>query len=400
NNPCTISSITYNDCNDLIYSTYLGGSNSDVGRGIVVDAANNAYVTGETPSPNFPTTAGAFQTVLASVGFTDAFVTKLNPDNSNLNNSCTISSITYNDCDDFVYSTYLGGSASDAGNGIALDGVGNAYVTGSTASANFPTAGSPFQGALSVAPDAFVTKLNPDNSNLNNSCTISSITYNDCDDFVYSTYLGGGAADIGRGIAVDASANAYVTGETASEGATPFPTAGTFDATFNGIIDAFIAKLMESPAPPAPPPPPSGGGGGGGDDDGGCFIATAAFGSPLAPQVQILREFRDRYLRPNPAGRGLVSVYYTLSPPLAAVIARSETLRTLVRVALAPIIQWAALVLWSPTLGLGVLLLPVGLAALCVNRGARQRGLRRRGEIPVAQDGSGLRAGSRSNQGD
>jgi hypothetical protein len=307
----------------------------------------------------FPTTAGAFQPTIGNPTSikADAFVTKLNATGTAL-----------------VYSTYLGGSAADIGNGIALDDVGNAYVTGVTRSANFPTAGSPIQDALSVAPDAFVTKLNPDDSNLDNPCTISSITYNDCDDLVYSTYLGGGAADIGRGIAVDTLDNAYVTGETASGGATPpaFPTTvGAFDATFNEIVDAFIAKLTESPAPPPPPPPTPGGGGG--DDGDGCFIAVAAFGSPLAPQVQLLREFRDRYLLTHAAGRLFVAAYYRVSPPLAKRVAQSEILRSLVRAGLLPVLAWTKLALWSPSLGLAMILVCPGLGGWFILKVTRRR---------------------------
>src|SRR5205814_8754446 len=105
----------------LVYSTYLGGSSSDAGSGIAVDAAGNAYVTGGTGSTDFPTTIGAFQTTKGG-GFRDAFVTKLNPTGSAL-----------------VYSTYLGGSGDDYGYGIALDALGNAYVTGGTGSTDFPT---------------------------------------------------------------------------------------------------------------------------------------------------------------------------------------------------------------------------------------------------------------------
>jgi hypothetical protein len=126
--------------------------------------------------------------------------------------------------------------------------------------------------------------------------------------------------------------------------------------------------------------PSSGGGGGGGGDGGGgnCFIATAAFGSPLAPQVQVLRAFRDRYLLTNPVGRGVVSTYYTLSPPLAGVIARSEGLRAATRVALVPLIEWVALVLWCPTLGLGLPLVPAASAVWLIGRSAR----RRKREVP------------------
>jgi len=104
----------------LFYSTYLGGSGDDEGFGIAVDAAGNAYVTGLTSSINFPTTSGALQT--AYRGSTDAFVTKLNPTGSGL-----------------VYSTYLGGGGFDFGQTIALDALGDAYVTGQTNSSDFPT---------------------------------------------------------------------------------------------------------------------------------------------------------------------------------------------------------------------------------------------------------------------
>jgi hypothetical protein len=104
----------------------------------------------------------------------------------------------------------------------------------------------------------------------------------------------------------------------------------------------------------------------------GCFIATAAFGSPLAPQVQLLREVRDTYLLPYGPGRLLVQGYYAVSPAIAGVIDRSETLRAVVRVALMPLVGWAMLALWSPAMGLGVPFLPIVGVWLVVRR-SRQR---------------------------
>jgi hypothetical protein len=190
----------------LAYSTYLGGSNSDDGIGIAMDQSGNAYVTGDTTSSDFPTTAGALQTTLR--GLSDAFVTKLDSTGSAL-----------------VYSTYLGGSSSDEqGDGIAVDASGNAYVTGFTLSSDFPTTPGALQTTLQGFSDAFVTKLNSTGSAL-----------------VYSTYLGGSDSDGGFGIAVDSLGNAYITGSTESF---DFPTtAGALQTTFGGNGDAFVSKL-------------------------------------------------------------------------------------------------------------------------------------------------------------
>jgi hypothetical protein len=114
-----------------------------------------------------------------------------------------------------------------------------------------------------------------------------------------------------------------------------------------------------------------GGGGGSGGGSGGCFIATAAFGSPMAPQVQLLREVRDTYLLTNGPGRAVVQAYYAVSPPIADVISRSEVLRAAVRFGLLPVLGWAFLVLWSPGFGAGVPLLSLVIGAWWLRRRSR-----------------------------
>lgn len=164
------------------FSTYLGGGQCDLASSVATDSSGNIYVTGRTGSADFPT-ANAFQPALAGPQLIfDAFATKLTPAGS------------------FIYSTYLGGATgSDTGFGIATDSSGNAYLTGSTTSTDFPTM-NPIHGSNGGSNgDVFVTKLNSQGSAL-----------------VYSTYLGGTGFEMGRGIAVDAANNAYVTGITDS----------------------------------------------------------------------------------------------------------------------------------------------------------------------------------------
>ncbi len=188
----------------LVYSTYLGGSGDDTGYGIAVDGSGNVYVTGSTESTNFPT-KNAYQAT--NGGGSDVFITGLNAAGSAL-----------------VYSTYLGGSTTDWGFGIAVDGSGNAYVTGLTASNNFPTANNPLQATNGGANDGFVARLNPSLSGAHS--------------LIYSTYLGGAGNDEMFGIAVDGSGNAYVTGQTDS---TNFPTTvGAFQTTPH---EAFVTKI-------------------------------------------------------------------------------------------------------------------------------------------------------------
>ncbi len=194
----------------LVYSTYLGGSDNDIGFEIALDSSNNAYVTGVARSGNFPT-ANALQSALS--GTSDAFVTKLNSAGTA-----------------FVYSTYLGGAADDSGNGITVDSSGNAYVTGGTSSTNFPLL-NPTQGTSGGGIDAFVTRLNTAGSAL-----------------VFSTYLGGSGTDAALDIALDSVGSMYLTGRTSS---TNLPVLNPVQSTNGGgATDVFISKLSETPPSP------------------------------------------------------------------------------------------------------------------------------------------------------
>ena len=202
----------------LSYSTFFGGTGSDIGWDIAVDTNGFVYIAGETLSAGLAT-PGAFRTNYSSgSGFGgDAFIAKFD------NLGTTLS-----------YLTYLGGKGDDAALALAVDGAGQAFVTGFTSSTNFPIASAlhtnlggpngPSYGYLGMYPiDAFVTELNASGSGL-----------------VFSTYLGGSADDEGIGIAVDPAGNTYVTGFTDS---TNFPTAGASRTNYNGGRDAFVSKL-------------------------------------------------------------------------------------------------------------------------------------------------------------
>ncbi|HEY5197090.1 MAG TPA: SBBP repeat-containing protein [Solirubrobacteraceae bacterium] len=190
----------------LVYATYLGGAGYTSGRGIAVDAAGDAYVTGATNSTDFPTTAGALQRSYGGGPF-DAFVAKLDPAGTGL-----------------VYSTFLGDTHYDEGNAIALDPEDRAVVTGKTVSPQFPVL-HPL--APHTSSGAFVTKLSRAGTRL-----------------VSSSVLGGTAAgnhgDSGFGVAVDREGNTYVTGETNDTG---FPTKSPLQAAPGGGADAFVVKI-------------------------------------------------------------------------------------------------------------------------------------------------------------
>jgi hypothetical protein len=193
----------------LTYATFLGGTQDDNGRKIAVDGSGNVYVTGQTLSTNFPTTAGAYDTG-HNLNW-DVFVAKLNSSGSSL-----------------LYSTFIGGSGTEYPRGLALDGTGNVFVAGSTNSTGYPTTAGAYDTSHNGSNDAFVTKLNSSGSTL-----------------LYSTFLGASANDYCHSIAIDGSGNAYISGDTTSN---CFPTtAGAFDTTWNaGTNDSYVAKFNSS----------------------------------------------------------------------------------------------------------------------------------------------------------
>lgn len=268
------------DGNSLIFSTYLGGNEDDFVQGVALDPSGNEYVTGITGSSNFPTTAGSFQPQVDTNPSGSSFVSKFDPSGQNLlystyltatqafgiavnssgnayvtglagtgfpvtpgafqttegGGSSTDVFVTEFDTtgSSLVYSTYLGGNNEDDGVAIALDSSGNAYVTGQTASVNFPLQ-SPVQPNYGGQPNAFVSELNDTGAKL-----------------IFSTYLGGGAEGFGESqgnaVAVDKSGDIYVAGLT---GTPDFPVVKPFQSQLNGFQNAFITEFLNSPTPEA-----------------------------------------------------------------------------------------------------------------------------------------------------
>jgi hypothetical protein len=194
----------------LIYSTYLGGTGQDYAYWINVDSKNQAHVTGSTSSPDFPVTAGVFQSTCGGEcgsGTRNAYLTVLDSIGSAL-----------------VYSTYLGGSGQDQANAIETDSTGNTYIAGWTTSTDFPTTTGAYQTTYSGTSDAFVSKINPTGTAL-----------------IYSTLLGVSDDNRAFGIQFDKSGDSYITGYTTSTG---FPTTtGAFQTTLKGSSNAFITEV-------------------------------------------------------------------------------------------------------------------------------------------------------------
>jgi gliding motility-associated-like protein len=196
----------------LIYSTYIGGTNSDVARAIKVDASGNAYISGYSSLGGYDITSGAYQPIYKG-GNTDGFVTKLNNNGSQL-----------------VYSTYLGGNGNDTIIDLFLDNSNNVHLVGASFSTNFPTTPTAFQTSLVATNfDGFITKLNYNGSQL-----------------IYSSLLGGNGMDGIKSVFVNNSGEAYVTGYTNSTNFTVTPISGVLQNSLSLGQDAFVAKINAS----------------------------------------------------------------------------------------------------------------------------------------------------------
>ncbi len=203
-------------CGDeLIFSTYFGGSGADGGaEDLTIDAASNVYIAGQMSSPDFPTTAGALQTVcdgpnaFPGICIGDGFVAKISADGKKL-----------------LYSTLLGGASYDGIGGIAVDQHGSAFLTGITESRDLPVLNA-FQAKLAGYGSAFVSELNPTGSKL-----------------IFSTYLGGSQFDSGTAIALGPEGEIWVTGQA---GSPDFPLVKAFQSNFVLGDHSFISEFSSN----------------------------------------------------------------------------------------------------------------------------------------------------------
>lgn len=205
NDEIFISKISPNGSN-LIFSTFFGGTNNELGSDIILDSMSDYYLTGDTQSINFPISSGAYDT---NKSYTDIFVSKMNTSGNSL-----------------VFSTFIGGSDKDVGNCLDIDSNNNIYVVGFTESLNYPTQNPLYNSHGGGELDAILTKLSNNGSSL-----------------LFSSFIGGSNDENGYGIKVNSINEAYITGYTKS---TDFPIFAPLNSTLNGSNDVFILALDSS----------------------------------------------------------------------------------------------------------------------------------------------------------
>ena len=359
---------------ELVYSTYLGGGDDDFGLGIAIDGGRNAYVAGYTQSNDFPSTPYAFDPSFNNGGG-DAFVTKINSTGTKL-----------------IYSTYLGGGPEDQGREIAVDESGNAYVMGVTYSSDFPTSSGAYDTSYNENGDVFITKFLFPTFTLNISTATEgttdpapgTYTYDEGTDAVITAMPDTGyrfiswTGDVPSGhendnpVAITMDGDKSITANfirqytltiAAGAGGTTNPAPGShpcdsgdqvsitavpysgyqfsgWSGDVSGTSNPITINMNEDKSVQANfALIPSGGDEDGGDKGGGgCFIASAAYGSPLHPNVEVLRNFRDRYLMTNRLGQEFVNLYYKYSPFFSAIIAKQKILKIAVQINLMPLV--------------------------------------------------------------
>lgn len=192
----------------LIYSSFLGGADADVGSAMQLDNSGNSIIVGNTYSPLYPVNAGAFDTSYTALG--DVFITKVNAEGTGI-----------------IFSTFFGGSDSEWATDLKLDGSGNIYFTGWTKSSDFPVSAGAFSQTFNDGLDAYAAKLSSDGSSL-----------------IYSTFIGGSGSDWSSSIILSNSNEAVITGYTNSD---DFPVTGSaFSQTLSGSADMFAARINDA----------------------------------------------------------------------------------------------------------------------------------------------------------
>ncbi|RPJ59125.1 MAG: S-layer protein [Acidobacteria bacterium] len=214
----------------LLFCTYFGGSGAEFSEthGLAVDGAGNAVIASTTMSANLPATSGAFQSIYGGSGGAST------GSNTNYSGDGFIATISA-DGSSLLGCTYIGGSAGEGAEGVAVDGAGNVYVSGATHSTNFPVTSGAYRATLGGGADYFLVKLSPDLSRL-----------------IYGTYVGGSGTDYGRTLTVDAAGNGVIGGEVQSSN---WPSLNAFDPSYGGQGDGGVFRFTAASSPAVPTEP-------------------------------------------------------------------------------------------------------------------------------------------------